>query len=501
VAIRAALGAGRFRIIRQMLCESLLLGALGGVAGMSLAWLGIDLLLAALPSELPFWMKFNVDGRVLAFTLAVSLLTSLIFGAAPAWQAARIDLIEALNEGGRSGVGGSRNRLRRFLVVAQVALALILLTGAGLMMRSFLRLQQVRLGFNPDNVLTLRVTAPGDDYRGGVALFWRQLVERVNSLPGVEVASAIIPLPLSGVDEWWGNFLTVEGQPALSFGQSPRINLGIITPQYFRTMEIPLLTGRAFNDADARDAPWVTVIDERLAREYWPNESPLGKRIRIGLPDSDNHWRAIVGVVGTVQHERLDAPTRKMVYVPSLQDPTGDQTLVVRSFAPRESLIAAVRNVVREMDPNLPITHVAMMREVIAESIWQPRLYAILFAIFAVVALTLAAVGIYGVMSYTVAARTHEIGIRMALGAERRHTLKLVVGQGMVLALGGVGIGVAGALLLTRLMRTLLFGVSATDPLTFAGVSLLLFGVALFACYLPARKAAQVDPLVALRRD
>src|SRR5262245_45406184 len=477
------------------------LGALGGVAGMALAWLGIDLLLAALPVELPFWMKFNVDGRVLAFTLAVSLLTSLIFGAAPAWQAARIDLIEALKESGRSGVGGSRHRLRRLLVVAQVALALILLAGVGLMMRSFLRLQQVRLGFNPDNVLTLRVTAPGDDYRGGVAPFWRQLAERVNSLPGVEVASAIIPLPLSGVDEWWGNFLTVEGQPALSFGQSPRINLGIITPQYFRTMEIPLLAGRAFNDADARDAPRVAIIDERLAREYWPNESPLGKRIRIGLPDSGNHWRAIVGVVGTVQHERLDAPTRKMVYVPSLQDPTGDQTLVVRSHMPLGSLIAAVKNVVKEMDPNLPITHVAMMREVIAESIWQPRLYAILFAVFAVVALTLAAVGIYGVMSYTVAARTHEIGIRMALGAERRHTLKLVVGQGMVLALGGVGIGVAGALLLTRLMRTLLFGVSATDPLTFAGVSLLLFGVALLACYLPARKAAQVDPLVALRRD
>jgi putative ABC transport system permease protein len=501
MAVRAALGAGRFRIVRQMLCESLLLGALGGVAGMSLAWMGLDLLLTALPVELPFWMKFNVDGRVLSFTLAISLLTSLIFGAAPAWQAARIDLIEALKEGGRSVAGGSRNRLRRLLVVAQVALALILLAGAGLMMRSFLRLQQVRLGFNPDNVLTLRVNTPGTDYRGGVSPFYQQLVERVNALPGVEVAGAIIPLPLSGVDESWDNRLTVEGQSALPFGQAPRINLGIITPQYFHTMEIPLLAGRAFNDADTRDTPRVAIIDERLAREYWSNESPLGKRIRIGPPGKDNDWRSIVGLVGTVQHERLDAATRKMVYVPSLQKPTGFQTLVVRSLAPREALIAAVRSVVKEMDPKLPITHVAMMREVIAESVWQPRLYASLFAVFAVVAATLAAVGIYGVMSYTVAARTHEIGIRMALGAERRHTLKLVVGQGMVLALGGVGIGVAGALLLTRLMRTLLFGVSATDPLTFAGVSLLLLGVALLACYLPARKAAKVDPLVALRRD
>jgi predicted permease len=501
MAVRAALGAGRFRIVRQMLCESLLLGALGGVAGMSLAWVGLDLLLAALPAELPFWMKFNVDGRVLAFTLAASLLTSMIFGAAPAWQAARIDLIEALKDGGRSVAGGSRNRLRRLLVVAQIALALILLAGAGLMMRSFLHLQQARLGFNPDNVLTLRVTVPGIGYRGSSAPFFHQLVERVNALPGVEVAGAIIPLPLSGIDESWDGILTVEGQSTLSFGQAPRITFARITPHYFRTMEIPLLTGRAFTDADTRDTPQVAIIDERLAREYWPNESPLGKRIRAGLPDSNANWHTVVGVVGTIQHERLNAAPRKLAYVPSLQNPTGFQTLTVRSHMPMESLIAAVNNVVKEMDPNLPITHVATMREVTAESIWQPRLYAILFAVFAVVALTLAAVGIYGVMSYAVTARTNEIGIRMALGAERRHVLKLVVGQGMALAVGGVGVGLAGGLLLTRLMKTLLFGVSATDPLTFVGVSLLLLSVAMLACYLPARKAAQVDPLVALRRD
>jgi putative ABC transport system permease protein len=501
MAVRAALGAGRFRIVRQMLCESLLLGVIGGAAGMALAWLGLNLLLAALPAELPFWMKFNVDGRVLGFTLSVSLLTSLVCGAAPAWSAARIDLIETLKDGGRGAAGGSRQRLRRLLVTAQVALALILLAGAGLLMRSFLRMQQVRLGFNPDNALTLRVNMPGSDYRGGVSPFYRQLEERVNALPGVEIAGAVIPLPLSGIDESWGNFLTVDGQPTLSFGQSPRITLGIITQQYFRAMEIPLLAGRAFTDADSPDAPSVAIIDERLAREYWPNESPLGKRIRIGLPTSDDPWSVIVGVVGTIQHERLGGATRMMAYVPSMQKPTGFQTLVVRSNLPRESLIPAVKNVVKEMDPNLPITHVATMREVIAESVWQPRLYATLFAVFAVVALTLAAVGIYGVMSYAVTARTNEIGIRMALGAERRHVLKLVVGQGMVLSLVGVGFGLVGASLLTRLMKTLLFGVSATDPLTFAGVSLVLFGVALLACYLPARKAAQVDPLVALRRD
>jgi putative ABC transport system permease protein len=327
------------------------------------------------------------------------------------------------------------------------------------------------------------------------------LVGRVSALPGVEAAGAIIPLPLSGIDDSWDGILTVEGQPTSSLGQSHRITFARITPNYFRTMEIPLIAGRAFTDADTRGASPVAIIDEQLAREYWPNESPLGKRIRSGLPDSAPNWHTVVGVVGTVQHQRLRAATRKLAYVPSLQNPTGFQTLVVRSHMPLESLIAAVKNVVKEMNPNLPVTYVSTMREVIAESVWQPRLYAILFAVFAAVALTLAAVGIYGVMSYAVSARTNEIGIRMALGAERRHVLKLVVGQGMVLALGGVGFGLAGALLLTRLMKTLLFGVSATDPLTFAGVSLLLFSAALLACYLPARKAAQVDPLVALRRD
>jgi putative ABC transport system permease protein len=489
MAVRAALGAGRWRIVRQLLCESLLLGALGGVAGMLLAWLGLDLLLTVLPAELPYWMKFKLDGRVLMFTLAVSMLTSLIFGAAPAWQAARIDVYEAL--GGRSGT--SRQGLRHLLVVAQVALALILLVGAGLMMRSFLRLQQVGLGFNPDNLLTLRVTVSGSS-----ATFFPQLLERVNALPGVTSAGAIVALPLTGADDAWDIGLVTENQPQLSLQQAPRISLGIITPQYFRAMEIPLLAGRAFDDTDTPATPKVAIIDERLARTHWPDASPLGQRIRIGQADDRAAWYTIVGVAGAVQHDQPSIATRPTVYVPNLQK-AGPQALVVRSSLPPEALLAAIKNVVKEMDANLPITHIAMMREVIAESIWQPRLYAVLFAVFAVVALLLAAVGIYGVMAYAVAARTNEIGIRLALGAQPRDVLRLVVGQGMLLALSGIGLGLLGALLLTRLLKALLFNISATDPLTFSGVALLLTLVALLACWVPAQRATKVDPLIALR--
>lgn len=502
IAIRSALGASRWRIIRQLVTESLLLSVAGGALGLVLAVWGLDLLLAAIPIEFPFWMKFSLDGRVLGFTIAISLLTGILFGLAPALQASKIELNETLKEGGRSaGAGAGHHRLRNLLVVAEIALSLMLLAGAGLMMRSFMRLQQVNSGVNPNNVLTMVVPLPKDKYPEPEkqAAFFQQLLERVRSLPGVEAAGAVSNLPLSG--STWGRSLTVEGRPVLSVGEAPVINHCVITPSYFRAMGIPLLMGRDFNETDSKDALRVTVIDERLAHEYWPNESPLGKRIRFGPPESNEPWHTIVGVVREVRHERLDMATRKSIYVSYQQIPDRKMVLTVRTTTDPLSLATAVRNQVKELDPDQPVTDVRTMTEVISRSVWQPRLYAILFAVFGVVALILSSVGIYGVMSYAVTQRTHEIGIRMALGAQTYDVLRMVVGQGMILTAIGVALGLLGAFSITRVMSSLLFGVSATDPVTFLSVSVLLSCVALLACYIPARRATRVDPMTALRYE
>src|SRR5262245_49503959 len=498
VAIRTALGAGRWRVFRQLLTESLVLGVMGGALGLLLAFWGLDLLLAAIPIDLPFWMKFDLDGRVLGFTAGVTLLTALIFGAAPALQASKVDLNEALKEGGRSSSGAGRHQTLRSLVVAEVALSLVLLIGAGLMMRSFMRLQHTDSGFNPENLLTLSLNAPVVKYDAMEKFyaFYKELLERIRAMPGVDAAGAASNLPLRGGS--WEDSLTVEGYPALSVGQAPTINFNVITPNYFRAMGIPLLIGREFNDADTGDSMKVTIIDERLAREYWPNESPIGKRVRFGPPDNNESWCTIVGVVGAVKNESLNLTHRKTVYRPNAQYPLDDMSLAIRARNP-ESLAPAIQRQVKAMDPDLPIINMLTMTEVVSRSVWQPRLYAILFSVFAAVALALASVGLYGVMAYSVSERSREIGIRVALGAQRRDVLKLVVMQGMTLTLIGIGIGLAAALALTQLMRSLLFEVSVTDPLTFAGLAAMLSVVALLACWIPARRATRVDPMIALR--
>jgi putative ABC transport system permease protein len=483
-----------------LLTESFLLGAIGGAFGLALASWGIDLVLAAIPFELPFWMKFNLDNRVLGFTIGISLLTALVCGTAPALQASRVDLNETIKEGGRGAAGANHHRLRRLLVIAEVALSLILLIGAGLLMREFLRLQGINPGFKPENVLTMRIGLPGSKYDTPEKrrTFFQELIERIEALPGVQEAGATSHLPLRGAR--WLN-LWVEGIPVLSAGQAPTINLNVITPSYFKAMGIPILTGRDFTDADTRDGLKVTIIDERLAREYWPNQSPLGKRIRLSPPENNEPWSTIVGVVGNVKNESLSLTQNKSVYLPHAQISLGGMGLAVRAAASPESVVVAIREQVKGMDPNLPVTQVLTMTEVVSRSIYRPRLFAILFGVFAGMALLLASVGIYGVMSYSVAQRTHEIGIRLALGARRGDVLRLIVVQGMKLTAVGTVIGLAGALALTRLIRSLLFEASTTDPLTFGLVAALLGIVALLACYIPAWRATKVDPLVALRHE
>lgn len=501
IAIRAALGANRRRIFQQLLTESLLLGLISGALGLVLALWGLDLLLAAIPIDIPFWMKFDLDGRVLGFTAACSLLTGFVFGTAPALEASNPDLNETLKEGGRSGAGGPRHRLRSLLVVAEIALSLVLLVGAGLMMRSFISLQHVDAGINPEGVLTMNIALPGGRYREPEKriVFFSLLLERVRAIPGVQSAGTNSGLPLTGNN--WGRSLTVEGFPVLPVGEAPSINHCVISPDYFSAMGIAILKGRDFDERDAREGPKVTIIDERLAREYWPDEDPIGKRIRFGPPENNEPWHTIVGVVREVKHQRLDATTRESVYLPFPQMPMGGSSLAIRTSGRPETLITAVRAQIRELDPDLPVTLTMPMTEVVARSVWQPRLYTALFGVFAAVALILATVGIYGVMSYSVTQRTREIGLRMALGAQRQDVLKLVVGHGIVLATIGVGVGLVAAMVMTRLMSSLLFGVTATDPMTFAAVSVLLTGVALGACFIPARRAAKVDPMIALRYE
>jgi predicted permease len=500
-AVRAALGAGRLALTRQVLTESLLLGAAGGATGLLLAVWGVDLLLAVGPENIPRRAEIGIDSRVVLFTLAVSLLTGALFGLAPALRASRAQLGEALKSGARAGDGPRAARLRSSLVVAEVALSIMLVAGAGLLVRSFVRLLEVDPGFRPDNLVSLAVILPQSSYPQPEqrAQFYRRLEERLKALPGVESVGAVTRLPLGPA----GNItstLAVEGRPAAE-GARPEVDFRRASPDYFRTMGVPLVAGRFFAEEDADESRPTAIVNEAFARKYWPGESALGKRVRLG-PNSDAApWITVVGVVGNVRHTGLDSEPRPEVYRHLLTSPPTGPVVVVRTTADPSALVPTLGAAVRELDRGIPAATAQTMREIIARSVAERRFLMLLLAAFAGAALVLASVGIYGVVSNTVAQRTHEIGVRMALGATRRDVLRLVIRQGMTPAVLGLALGLAGALALTRVMRGLLFGVGARDPATLAASALLLAAVALAACYLPARRATKVDPMVALRYE
>jgi putative ABC transport system permease protein len=503
IAVRTALGAGRTRLLRQLLTESLLLAAAGGIGGMLLGAWGLRALLAAVPDNLARVDAVRLDSQVLAFTAALTLLTGVIFGLAPALQVSTPDLNETLKDGGRTGTGSGTHRVRATLVVAQVALSLVLLVGAGLMLRSFAQLQATSPGVDPSGVLSAGVAMSGPRYTNENARrqFVRRVFERLESTSGVDAAGATMPLPLS-LNGWQTSFV-VEGYPEPEPGKYPTNDVARVTPGYFRTLGVRLLRGRTFTWQDDETAPLVAIVDETFANTWFANQDPIGRRIKInaghvppGMPPPP--WVTVVGVVNHVKNYGIDQESRVEVYLPYLQSTVTALNLVVKG-KDVAALGQAMRQAVREADPTLPVYAVRTMDEYLARTMTSKRLMLILLALFGGVALTLAAVGLYGVMSYAVSQRTSEIGIRMALGARRRDVLTLVVGHGMLLTAGGVIIGLAGAYALTRLMTTLLFGVSATDPITFAGVAALLATVAFLATWLPARRAAGVDPLIALR--
>jgi putative ABC transport system permease protein len=505
MAIRTALGAGRFRIVRQLLTESVMLAVAGGTVGLLLAIWGTDLLTAYIPEGIPRISEISVDAPVLLFTLVATLLTGALFGLAPALQSSNPNLTETLKEGERSSSAG-RNRTGRLLVISEVALTLVLLVGAGLLVKSFWRLSRVNPGFNPEQLLTMQVSvsaAPDDGPK--VATFLDELQQRVQRLPGVRSVSISNGLPFEGANQ--PPFM-IEGQPPPEPGHEPGGILYIASPDYFETMGISLLRGRTFSARDTRETPRVALIDEVFARQHFPNKDPLGKRMKLAVPGSESH--EIVGVVRHVEHFGLDGqnPAQAEFYFDFNQIPLAllpryvrRVNLLVRTNWEPLSLAAPVRSQISALDKDQAVFNVRTMEQMLSQSVAARRFSMILLAIFAAIALTLAAVGVYGVISYSVEQRTREVGIRMALGAEARDVLKLVVRDGLRLVTIGVAIGLAGALMLTRLMTTLLFAVTSTDLVTYAVVAVGLFGVTLLACYIPARRATKVDPLVALRYE
>ncbi len=514
MALRAALGANRGRLVRQLLVENLVLGVLGGALAVFVANWGLDLVVRAVGDDLPYWMQFTLNGPVLAFAAGVSLLATLGFGLVPAWQLSRLNLNRSLKEGGRSG-STSRAGLMRLLVGAQLALALVLLTGAGLLVKSFLHLRSVRPGFDSEGVLTFNLTFPPAAYPDAAAQIrvGERIVENLQVLPGVESAALVSNLPLGGSN--WGRGFGLAGRPAPEPGQTPVALNRVVSAAYFQTMHIPIMLGRSFNPADSTNSPRVAIVDESFARQYFPGQNPVGQRLHYGRTEGPDHpWMEIVGVVGDVRHHDLQNRTaRAGLYVPAAQNTGEGSVFFVLRRAPSKAdgrngpvgdpavLAGAVRRAVADVDRELAVADLQSMPARVQGAIWRDRFVGEVFSAFSVLALLLSALGVYGVTAFVTSQRTREIGVRIALGAQPGAVLRLVLGGGLRLAAVSLALGLVAALGLTQLLAQQLYEVSPLDPMILSGVPLLLAGVALFACWIPARRATKVDPLVALRAE
>jgi predicted permease len=504
LAMRAALGASRWRIIRELLTRSLALALMGAVCGAALAYAGVKALLALIPTPLPFWMRIEVDAPVLIFSLAVAVATSLLFGLAPALLASRVNLNDALRDGAKGSSSGAK--ARSVLVVAQVALCLLLLVGAGLMMRTFLRLQQRDAGFNPDNVLVARAINFHNGLRAeratALALHHERVLGQLRALPGVRSVGVTNELPFSRVQNERNNVqLTIKGRSSEELKHQVTLEGADVSAGYLETMQIPLVRGRLFDARDTKDSPMAVIISEGAAQKLFPDRDPIGQEILWGEVSKENPYSMVVGVIGNVRHQADEDANSLEFYYPYTQWPVTNGYYVIRTSGDPSNLAQTVRQSVSAADPRTAIVYVKTMEQLIDETLWQRRLWGVMFAVFAALALLLASVGIYGLLAYSVNQRTREIGVRMALGAQPGNVLRMVLAQGLTLVSAGMGVGLVAALALGRFITNLLYGVQSYDPLTYAGVALLLIFVALIACFIPARRAAKTDPMIALRAD
>ncbi|OLE51628.1 MAG: hypothetical protein AUG51_22055 [Acidobacteria bacterium 13_1_20CM_3_53_8] len=506
IAIQIAIGANRGHIIRQLLTESMLLSLVSGMLGLLLAVWGVDLLWTMTPQDVRYFDHAHLDMKILGFTIGISMLTAFAFGLIPALQSSRSPLTEILKEGRAAGTSISRRRWRGFLIVTEVGLALVLLTGAGLLIRSLTRLLHTDLGFNPNNVLTMNISLPATRYPEGTqqTAFFDKLLSNLERLPGVQYAGTIEQLPIAG-----GRLRTrvlLEGYPEpASPSEAAQVEWYTVTPNYFRAMNVPLMRGRFFDSRDTKDAPQVVVISEAMASKYWPGEDPIGKRIRLqrSTKGGNMEWGpsvSIVGVVGNVRR-RVEVDPAPTIYLTQPQNPSPEMAVAIRTVSDPESIATAARKEVWALDGNLVVTQVRPMTQTVSEAEAQPHFRTLILAILAAIALLLAAIGVYGVISYSVTQRSHEIGVRIALGAQPRNIFKLIIGEALILALIGVAVGLLSAYALTRILSSFLYGISATDPVTFIGVSILLIGVVLIASYIPARRATRVNPMAVLLHE